>query len=67
VIYLKEDMFNPYVRYNRYMIAYDVPLSALLFILWAGVPVKEYIKGPSQEETLAYIEMLKRIQENENE
>jgi hypothetical protein len=49
------------------MLAYDVPLSALLFILWAGVPVEEYIKGPSQEETLAYIEMLRKIQENEND
>ena len=55
------------MEYNTNMIAYDVPLSALLFILWAGVPVEEYIKGPSQEETLAYIEMLKKIQENENE
>ena len=37
------------------MLAYDVPLSALLFILWAGVPVQEYITGPTEEETLAYI------------
>jgi hypothetical protein len=49
------------------MLAYDVPLSALLFILWAGVPVEEYIKGPSQEETLAYIEKLRKIQEGEND
>ena len=49
------------------MLAYDVPLSALLFILWAGVPVKEYIKGPSEEDALAYIEMLRRIQESEND
>jgi len=55
------------MEYNIYMLAYDVPLSALIFILWAGVPVEEYIKGPSQEETLAYIEMLKKIQESEND
>ncbi len=55
------------MEYNTYMLAYDVPLSALLFILWAGVPVEEYIKGPSQEETLAYIEKLRKIQESEND
>jgi hypothetical protein len=49
------------------MLAYDVPLSALLFILWAGVPVQEYIKGPSEEDALAYIEMLRKIQESEND
>jgi hypothetical protein len=43
------------------MIAYDVPLSALLFILWAGVPVEEYIKGPTEEEALSYIEMIRKI------
>jgi hypothetical protein len=55
------------MEYNSNMLAYDVPLSALLFILWAGVPVEEYIKGPSQEETLAYIEKLRKIQESEND
>jgi hypothetical protein len=50
------------------MLAYDVPLSALLFILWAGVPVEEYIVNrATEEETLAYIEMLNRIIENEND
>ena len=49
------------------MLAYDVPLSALLFIMWAGVPVQEYITGPTEEEKLAYIEMLNRIIENEND
>ena len=49
------------------MLAYDVPVSALIFILWAGIPVEEYIKAPSQEETLAYIEMLRKIQESEND
>lgn len=55
------------MEYNTNMIAYDVPLSALLFILWAGVPVEEYIKGPTEEEKLAYIEMLNRIIESEND
>jgi len=50
------------------MLAYDVPLSALLFILWAGVPVEEYIVNrATEEETLAYIEMLKRMQKNKND
>jgi hypothetical protein len=55
------------MEYNTYMLAYDVPLSALLFIMWAGVPVQEYITGPTEEEKLAYIEMLNRIIENEND
>ena len=55
------------MEYNSNMLAYDVPLSALIFILWAGVPVQEYIKGPSEEDALAYIEMLRRIQESEND
>ena len=50
------------------MVAYDVPLSALLFIIWAGVPVEEYIVNrATEEETLAYIEMLRKIQESEND
>lgn len=49
------------------MLAYDVPLSALIFIMWAGVPVQEYINGPTEEETLAYIEMIRKIIENEND
>ena len=56
------------MEYNSNMLAYDVPLSALLFILWAGVPVEEYIVNrATEEETLAYIEMLNRIIENEND
>ena len=50
------------------MIAYDVPYSALFYILWAGVPVEEYIVNrATEEETLAYIEMLRKIQESEND
>jgi len=56
------------MEYNHYMLAYDVPLSALLYILYAGVPVQEYIVNrATEEETLAYIEMLKKIQESEND
>jgi hypothetical protein len=61
VIYLTKDTSSLYVEYNSKMIAYDVPLSALLFIMWAGIPVEEYIKGPTEEETLAYIEMIRKI------
>lgn len=62
MIYLKEDMFNPYVRYNRYMLAYDVPISALLYIVYAGIPVQEYIVNRATEEkTIAYIEMIRKI------
>jgi len=50
------------------MIAYDVPYSALFYILWAGIPVEEYIVNrATEEETLAYIEMLNKIIENEND
>ena len=56
------------MEYNTNMVAYDVPLSALLFIIWAGVPVEEYIVNrATEEETLAYIEMLRKIQESEND
>jgi hypothetical protein len=48
------------------MLAYDVPLSALLFVIWAGVPA-EYTDEPTEEEILAYIQMLKNIIENEND
>ena len=55
-------MFNPYVRYNRYMLAYDVPISALLYIVYAGIPVQEYIVNRATEEkTIAYIEMIRKI------
>lgn len=42
------------------MIAYDVPYSALFYILWAGVPVDDEYE-PTEEETLAYIEMIRKI------
>lgn len=51
-------------EYNTYMIAYDVPLSALLFVIYAGVPVDDEYE-PTEEETLAYIEMIRKIIENE--
>ena len=44
---------------NKYILAYDIPLSALVYIIWAGIPVEEYIynkakpiynKGPNGEE-----------------
>lgn len=54
-------------EYNTYMLAYDVPLSALFFILWAGTPAEYIVNRPNEEETLAYIEMLKKIQESEND
>ena len=56
------------MEYNQYMIAYDVPLSALLYILYAGVPVQEYIVNEAtEEETLAYIEMIRKIIDNKND
>ena len=48
------------MEYNGKMIAYDVPLSALLFVIYAGVPVDDEYE-PTEEETLAYIEMLRKI------
>lgn len=48
------------------MLAYDVPLSALLYIVYAGVP-EEYIKGPTEEETRAHIEMIRRIIQDGND
>ncbi len=53
-------------EYNTYMLAYDVPLSALFFILYAGIPA-EYADEPTEEEILAYIQMLKNIIDNEND
>ena len=50
------------------MLAYDVPLSALLYILYAGVPVEEYIVNrATEEETLAYIKMIRKIIDNGND
>jgi hypothetical protein len=45
------------------MIAYDVPLSALAYILYAGVPEIDNI-GPSEEDLDRYIAMLKKIQDD---
>ncbi len=53
-------------EYNRYMIAYDIPLSALLYIIDMGIPLKDMDEA-TDEEILAYIEMLKRIQEEGND
>ena len=44
------------------MLAYDVPLSALLFIVYAGVPVEDNV-GTTEEQLDEYIAMLKRIQD----
>ena len=52
---------------NSNMLAYDVPLSALLYIVYAGVPAEYIVNKPTEEETLAYVEMLKKIQESEND
>jgi hypothetical protein len=48
------------------MLAYDVPCSALLYIVYAGIP-EEYIKGPTEEESLAYIKMIRKIIEDGND
>lgn len=48
------------------MIAYDVPLSALLFILWAGVPVEEYKMG-SEEQRLAHMEYIRSLYKDKND
>lgn len=53
------------MEYNTYMRAYDVPLSALLFILWAGVPVEHKIG--SEEQHLAHMEYLRSLYEDEND
>jgi hypothetical protein len=51
-------------EYNTYMLGYDVPVSALLFVIYAGVPAEDEYE-PTEEETLAYIEMIRKIIENE--
>lgn len=45
------------------MLAYDVPLSALLFIMFAGMPAEDDM-GPTEEQLDQYIAMLKRIQDD---
>lgn len=47
------------------MLAYDVPLSALLFILWAGVIVEHKIG--SEEQRLAHMEYIRSLYEDEND
>jgi hypothetical protein len=49
------------------MLAYDVPLSALLYIAYAGVPEEYIVNRATEEETLAYIEMIRKIIDNEND
>ena len=49
------------------MLAYDVPCSALFFIISGGAPVQEYVIGPSWEEEMAYLEMIRKIIDNEND
>ena len=44
------------------MLAYDVPLSALAFIIYAGVPAEDNMR-PTEEQLEEYIAMLKRIQD----
>ena len=55
------------MEYNSNMLAYDVPLSALLFIAYAGVPEEYIVNRATEEETLAYIEMIRKIIDNEND
>lgn len=54
------------MEYNTNMIAYDVPYSALFYILWAGVPVIEYKMG-SEEQHLAHMEYLRSLYEDEDD
>ena len=49
------------------MLAYDVPLSALLYIAYSGVPEEYIVNRATEEETLAYIEMIRKIIDNEND
>ena len=55
------------IKYNGSMLAYDVPCSALFFIISGGAPVQEYVMGPSWEEEMAYLEMIRKIIDNEND
>lgn len=55
------------MKYNRSMLAYDVRFSALMFIISGGAPVQEYVMGPSQEEKMAYLEMLDRMREDRHD
>jgi hypothetical protein len=54
------------LEYNTSMRAYDVPLSALLYIVYAGVP--EYdLKGPTGAQLEAYKAIMNQIIEDEND
>lgn len=46
------------------MRAYDVPLSALFYIIYAGVPV-DNMDEATEEEMEAYIAMLKKIEDDD--
>ena len=54
---------------NKYMLAYDVPLSALFYILWAGIPVEEYIynKGPNGKEFIDDMDYIASLYEDEDD
>ena len=61
---------------NKYILAYDVPLSALVYIIWAGIPVEEYIynkakpisnKGPNGEEFIDDMEYIASLYEDEDD
>jgi hypothetical protein len=53
------------MEYNTNMIAYDVPISTLLFIMWAGIIVEHKIG--SEEQRLAHMEYLRGLYEDEND
>ena len=55
------------MKYNGSMLAYDVPCSALFFIISGGAPVQEYVMGPSWEEKMAYLEILDRMREDKDD
>ena len=61
---------------NKYILAYDIPLSALVYIIWAGIPVEEYIynkakpisnKGPNGEEFIDDMEYIASLYEDEDD
>jgi hypothetical protein len=53
------------MEYNTNMIAYDVPYSALFYIIWASIPVEHKIG--SEEQHLAHMEYLRSLYEDEND
>lgn len=62
-------------------IAYDIPLSALFYIIWAGIPVEEYIHnkakpicnkarpimGPNGEEFIDDMEYIDSLYDDEDD